>query len=450
MTTGYLAENQRFVRFCVTAILLFSVFFFASPGVRAATDNALAADAAVSYGGELGKVMVPLVESNLAAIDTFTVVLLMSFISLARPLLISALSGLGVTVPEILTDYSFGIFDNRIVCVILLIWFGLPRVLEFFNVTNPFAKVMEVEEDQINTVIMIAIIASQILANFVPELTAYAVSAEGVKGALTQGFSLVGCILLLSVSIVMYFFIRHLGFLFDISILPVSMTIPFVSFGVAALRTVFAIAMIFVARYLPVVFAVFFGLLFLLGVILFKRSYRAIRYFKSIYAKPLLKKLFGMRGGMPLVAPRLPHAVRAYAEEKHAEIVIPAFLLKKMAGVKGGSKYERWWIVSAPEGTVLCRAGGPDSGCTTIPLASENGKKLFINQAVRFHEVFTLAGPESEIVRKFLGVKKQTHIVFSKEYLDHYDRIRTQTGWIDYANYSNYLRTPQAAEGMNG
>ena len=49
-------------------------------------------------------------------------------------------------------------------------------------------------------------------------------------------------------------------------------------------------------------------------------------------------------------------------------------------------------------------------------------------------------GSEEAIAKSFKRVPKMFHIVFSKEYFYRYQEIKNMTGFVDYAEYKQYLK----------
>ena len=151
------------------------------------------------------RLVIPLIGNGfLAGVDTFTVILLMSTASL----LISAAEYFGLPVPEILSDYSFGVLENPVVCVVLLIWFGLPILLKVFSKSSSLGTIFEVTPEKLNAVINAGILLSQLIANFLPETTAQAAGTLSAGGTVSYGLSIAGCMLLLFIGMMVYFLVR--------------------------------------------------------------------------------------------------------------------------------------------------------------------------------------------------------------------------------------------------
>ena len=72
--------------------------------------------------------------------------------------------------------------------------------------------------------------------------------------------------------------------------------------------------------------------------------------------------------------------------------------------------------------------------CHRIEISDIEEKNIFIQKSLRFFEIFTLQDSQN-IGKKFKRVRKEFHIVFSKEYLHQFDTIKECTGFVDYREY---------------
>ena len=111
-------------------------------------------------------------------------------------------------------------------------------------------------------------------------------------------------------------------------------------------------------------------------------------------------------------------------------------------------KWDRFWLV-AENGTVyLVKPLFGKKGCWQIALKGTPAQKMFINSALPYYEIFHIYGSEEAIAKTFKRVPKMFHVVFSKEYFHRYDEIKQLTGFVDYADYKQYLKNYYAQPGV--
>lgn len=438
-------KNKRYILLCITLCIAFSVLFYGDMTSVNASDMD-GTGIVGSMGGSFGKVLAPIMSMGLfGGIDTSWMMIIMCVSSLGANIGGSS----GITWLEKLSGFSFGIFDNLYICIFLLIWFGLPLVLKSFSKTNAVGCSIEAAQRKVNGIMMVIVIMAEMVMNTNPKCVVRA--ASGARRVLGYGVNALVCLLVLIVTLIIYFLVRYLFSLLDILMVPVCFFVPFVSFLWVLAKLAIIGFMILLAVYMPAVYVVLSLLLIILSACLFRTAYMAVKYFEAIYVKPLFKRIFGgFDSKKPLVAPKIPSKVREFLQGRNIQMVIPAYVLKEFPNLKGMHKWDRFWLV-AENGTVyLVKPLFGKKGCWQIALRGTPAQKMFINSALPYYEIFHIYGSEEAIAQTFKRVPKMFHVVFSKEYFHRYDEIKQLTGFVDYADYKQYLKNSGAGQQMPG
>ena len=448
-------EKKKGILAYLTLCLLLSMVTFGGEGrtlasVDVTEDAALAAN---TFGGSFGEVLAPVIGTGyFAGIDMSWIMVIMSVVSLVT----TAGKSLGFKGFAKLSGYSFGIFENPVVSVLLLLWFGLPLLLKAINQTYALGLSLENLTKKWNGVLMTLIALSQLIANSAPTNVADAASGitqgSGMMVAtgtalVSRGLNVLYCFVALVITLVVYYLTRYLFSLIDIIMVLPCTFVPALSGMMEFGKLIYVVLLYLFARYVPAVYVMIFALTIFVGALLFRVAYYASRYFNNIYAKPLFKKLFkGFDEEEPLIAKKLPSKVRRCAEEMGAELVIPAYVQKVLWENRFLNHWDRWWLVSTGEGQFLVKPVFGKRDCRKIPIANTEEKKVFIKQFLFYHEIFTIEGSEDCITHALRSVPKEFHVVFSKEYLHRYQEIKNLTGFVDFAEYKEILKEKKKQE----
>ena len=92
-----------------------------------------------------------------------------------------------------------------------------------------------------------------------------------------------------------------------------------------------------------------------MAILLFKKAYITIRYFRNIYVRPFLRKFLGYDSEIPLVMPKAPKKVKLFVGEFKVDILIPVYILRKISGIKHIHRHDRWWFVSTEDKKFICK-----------------------------------------------------------------------------------------------
>ena len=430
-------ENKRYINFCITLCMVFSILFFG----KLSAVNAIDIEGSVvvgGAGGSFGQALAPVVSTGfLSGIDISWVMIIMCASALGA----SAGIGDGVPVLSKLSGFSFGIFENRYVSIALLVWFGVPLILKSFSKTNALGTSIEASQKKVNGILMAVILMSQLIMTAEPSSTVKAASAIG--STIKFGVSALVCFVILIVAMIVYLLVHYLFSLLDIIMVPVCTVVPFVSLLYVLGKLAFVWILILFAVYIPWFFFILAGVIVIVSAFLFRTAYMAVRYFEDIYVKTIFKKLFGgYDPNIPiLTVKKVPSKVTAFLADKNVQMVIPVYVLKPLPGVKGMHKWDRFWMVSEQGVTYLIKPVIGKQNILQVPLYNNPAQKMFINPFLPYYEIFNIYGSEEAIVKTFKKVPKMFHIVFSKQYYHRYPEIGNLTGFVDYRQYKDYLNS---------
>lgn len=444
---GFYYENKRFILFCVSICLVFSMLAYGNAHLTRASETVTMTETVSTLGGDFGTVFAPVAEGYMSGIDTPTVLTILCGISIALDHIPeSALTKVGEVIDvdglEGLADYSFGIIDYNFFRVLCVVWFVITKLLKSNELTRTTAVILEDVETKIGAVVTILVVATQFLANIAPQTTVQAAGNSMQTGhAVQSGFTAIMCFGLLVSVFITYFFVSYFIYFVDIILLPVCSVVGLSSFGVELLKTIGIGVLFYLSIFHPALFLVVFGAFFIVAVLLFKKAYITIRYFKNIYVKPFFKRFKGFDREIPVISPKVPKKVLDYIGDAGADIIIPVYLARKVENQDYVIKHDRWWFVSAGNKKFLCKPCFGKNDCYCMELVNNSADKMFIKKSLRFFEVFNLeAGEENNIGKLFTKVHKKMHFVFSMEYCYRFEELRELTGYTDYTIYCNQVK----------
>ena len=437
-------ENKRYIMLCVDLSLAFSVLVFGGGGRSFASST----DEVLALGGSFGVLLATIVGSGfIEGLDRNWAMVILAGTSLG------SIAGhkAGIRLFDFFDNYSFGLFENVYFSIIILVWFGLPLLLKAFSKTNAIGIALENKLKKLDAVLLLLIAMSQMIANSETADTALAaapgmvVTTAGsmpiLMGIVGRGVEVIACFMALLLMLVVFFLTRYLFLLVDIVLVPISTFIPFVSAAVVLGKLLAIIVLVLMAVYVPILFVLVLIATVAVGAMLFGVAYRACRYFGNIYAKPIIKKIFGgYDKEKPLIDEKLPAKVKTFLEDSNVRMAIPVYLLKFSAGAKYMHRWDRWWFVCTDMERFICKPVFGKNECYKLPVYHVPQQKMFINQFAAYYEMFNITGPEENLTKVFFRIPKQFHIVFSKEYFHRYQEIKSIAGFIDLAEHKQYLK----------
>ena len=172
-------------------------------------------------------------------------------------------------------------------------------------------------------------------------------------------------------------------------------------------------------------------IIFIIGCILFKSCYYAVRYFKNIYFKPLFKRIKGFDPQISLCSKKLPKRIRKYCESQGIEIqaAMPVYPLKYV-GEEKVRKYDRWWLVIAEDESYYMRKRMGKRKVRKINISSSFQQPVYIRKGLWSYEIFSYLPDEKNLAKKY--PKKAFSFALSMEYLYKFEDILRLTGYENY------------------
>lgn len=420
----------------IKCYVVFSIFFAVFLGISNngyiwASSDLLNTEQANMFGGPMAAMIMNIASASGFGVDPISIMAGEAAYVLFSPLLPSEYT--------IYLSYT-GLMQFKILSVVVIIWFIVAKALRFFSISRIAGLSIEMLEKSIGRVFLITSCIFQFLQN--PQIGMQAMASNGLAEKGISAVSTVAVIFLifgvLIFSMISYTIIRTVVFAANVLLLPLS-GIPFSSLCIE-LTKIFIVGGIFYLAFTDsTVFIICFLVGFLICFYLFRKAYILTRYFKAIYVKPLIAKIRGYRKRIPLIYPKISKKLKGYLANEDVRILIPVYAIKKVDGFKFLKRHDKWWFVSTESQQFVCKPKLFKNDFYKIELHNEDNDKMFINQALRFYEIFNLKGNEDNISKKFRRIKKEFYFVYSKEYYFRYEELKSITGFVDYKIYKKAL-----------
>lgn len=428
-------KNKCFIRLYLAFALCACVFLFYS-GENSLISNA----AALSQ------------EDNAVLGGTFTTAFLLvannANIPISPPVALSCTALMSIwneagTLPEQLQNFSFGLMDLWGVRIFVFAWAiisVLPRCSQFTRIGG---LVIEDIDQKMGKAASCIVTVSQVLANFNGGNISYAASATVVPTQSHPAFlNIALCFLLLTGLLVCFLFIRTFLFFIDIVQLPVCTVIPMTSVVSEIIKIAGVVLMYALAVFAPFTYGACYGVLLLVSFLFFKKAYISVRYFKSIYVKPLFKRIKGFDKNISLICPHAPGRILHRTEGTDLKLLLPVYALQRTTLSPFIQRHDKWWLAVSSEKCCLYKYQFFKQQLLEIPLNTETEHKIFLKNSFRFFEIFSLTD-EAPVGRPFRKLKKIWHFVYSNEYHYRLDEILLITGFADYDQYAAQKKNEQ-------
>lgn len=425
--------------------LIFSIFtaiFLAYSGVGSlvlGADLALSTSQVETLGGNSYREIILLLNGIGIAVDAATIFTIQATISGTKYLF-----GVGgvweVAEPtgilQSVLTMELGLMNNLWIALVVMVIFAIPKVCKLFGATRILGITLEDLERGVGQGLLIVMTLYVFFDSMGVGNTAYA--SENIASIAQKTTSTIAnIIILLGLLIIMkiiHYVVSTVYLFVDIILIPVS-SIPFASATIELLKSCFVLILYYLAYRHPEVFLVFAIILFIICAIIFKKAYVVVRYFKSIYVKPLVHKvwnsIWNTSTEIPLVHPKMPRKLKKLYANEPLDMALPMYSLKKYSTKELIKKYEPWWLFSQNGKLWLATTTMFGFKVKTLPLAGAKEPQLYILKSIRFFELFIIDG-KIKIKNRFSTGKKKVHFVYSKEYIEHYDQIKELIGCKDF------------------
>ncbi len=430
----YLSSHKRQIQFALIFAAFFSVFLFYS---NIGNISVNAADLSLYGTGILG--------------GTISTALIMfatnASISLAPPIALSFTAIISILndIFEFsqLDNYSFGLLDMWVFRIFVFVWAIASVLPRFFQLSHTVGVVIENVDNICGLLAVIIIPVSQVFGNMAGSEIVLAAEASSTT-KLTIGGIIVSAVILIPLFFIYlvalvtgYIFINTFMFFIDVVLVPFCSFIPFLSGAIEILKICVTFVAIILSIFLPEIYLIPYLILLIISMIFFKKAWKAVKFFKSIYVQPLIARIFGYKKDISLVNKRVPKKLIADLNANDIRIAIPVYSVKKRKDLQI-KKHEKWWFIQCGDYSYIRKKKAFSKNFYNIQLLNQASKKIFIKKSFRFFEIFTLEN-EVNIGLVFRNVWKDLHFVYSKEYFFKFDEIVNTTGFVDYSSYKRVI-----------
>ncbi|MBR5596116.1 MAG: hypothetical protein IKW30_01755 [Lachnospiraceae bacterium] len=439
--TEIYTENKKEIRIYIMFALAFSILAFSSGNVVYATATLGTAGTIMALGGQGGAILAPIVKAVPINFDVSSGLAIVSAVSILFDIVPQDfLTNVGI--PTYLIESSFGLLDVWAIRILCFVWFIVGKLPRTNRISYSTGLVLEYIETKCGKWIQALIVFSDYYANFSSALPVQASSSTDtslVIDTATTFFSAFTCFFILVSLLVIYLLIRTFFFFISIILIPFCTVVPFSALVIELLKIGLIICLEGIALVNQNLFWIIYALVLVLSIFFFKKAYITVRYFKNIYVRPFFKKFRGYDHKIPLCTKKYPRKIRNYIENEEVAILMPVYLIKKIPYHEYTYRHDKWWLVSSETKQYICKPCFMNNSCYVIELNNTEDKKVYIQQSLRFFEIFTLEN-EKDIGKTFRRIHKKIHIVFSKEYLYRFQNIKEITGFVDYTEYCKEMK----------
>jgi len=405
-------DNKRLLKFYVVMALLFAIIMCFST-----TSFAIGDDVSPVYGGTFGTTFEQAAEFAFGTSISPSYIMGLS----------SALSILKEAGVDFLPKLSFGLCDLWAVRILSFIWVALTML----------TPVIGEEMEKINTKYVgpFMIFAFEFIAIMELGKGGNSVNAAGF-GAAAAVSSSAGSTVLLIIGeffkilfmLAVYFFVRYFNYAISALVALSTGLSSLMSAAYRLFRAIFVTVVLILAEECPEVFYVFYALLIILSVLVFRWAYRIINYFKAIYIAPVKRMIFHRNDIIPLINKKAPKNL------KDSPVAIPVYSLNTKVGgveVKTRTKY---WLGVDSEGPFFYRRK-----FFRRPELKLRLEGMYLREAGLFRRGFIeISDPDRKIAR----------LVMSREYKPLFDDILNITGFADYRIVLQKAKEEKKAEGQ--
>ncbi len=334
---------------------------------------------------------------------------------------------------------------NPIVLLVIAIFWAASKLMKSNETTQIFGMVTLGELEKylgLVFILVLGVLNVTGISTGVMDAVLSAASPEVVAGPQTATWvavlSVIWSVILAILSVAVYFIMKTV--MSGIDVIQMSLSfIPGSAFFFETAKSLFAIFLITVNVIFPPLGIALNIIIFIIGCILFKSCYYAVRYFKNIYFRPLVKRIKGFDPQISLLSKKLPKRIRKYCEAQGIEIqaAMPVYPLKYV-GEERVRKYDRWWLVIAEDTSYYMRKRMGKKKVRKISLASTEQQPVYIRKGLWCYEIFSYLPDEKNLAKKY--PKKAFSFALSMEYMYKFEEILMLTG------YENYNMIQEAAK----
>lgn len=335
---------------------------------------------------------------------------------------------------------SVGVMNNEVVCYIIIVLFVLLKIIR----SNNFTKITGlVAEDIENKIGIIVSAASPFLYYFGMNSSSFAYAAEiqkdGLKSGLNSGLSIIVVAVFSIAMVITYYVVRKIVYAAEIVLVPFS-AIPFVSGLIELVKTICVIIMVFLVVNAPVISLLIYGIVFAVCLLLFKKAYVTVRYFKAIYVAPFFRRKDKM-----LIDTNKTEKYLTEEEIGSEKLFFPAFAHNRINEKIG--KYDKCWLYVKGEGLLVCKPKFWKRELLRYPLCKIAEEEYFLNKNFWYIEIFKLNKEDVNLIHyNPLRLKKSMHFIISREYVGRFNELSQVLQFKNYKEHQQELKRRKKEE----
>ena len=325
---------------------------------------------------------------------------------------------------------------NPIVLAVITVFFIVSKLMKSNETTQIFGMVTLGELEKYLGLVFILVLGILNITGLSTAAVGAVVSAAAPDATAAGGsvlvtvLSIVFSVFMAVVSVVVYFVIKTVMAGLDVVQMSLSF-IPGSAFFFETFKTLFAAFIVIVNVICPPLGIAINIIVFIIGCILFKYCYRAVRYFKSIFVKPLFKRIRGYDPQISLVSKKLTKRLTKYfvKEKIEPDMAIPVYPLKYI-GEEKVHRFDRWWMVVVGERIDYMKARAGKKRVRILHWECSETQPVYIRKGLWYYEIFAYIPHPDNMAKRF--PKKEFSFAMSHEYMCRLDEIIQKTGYTDY------------------
>jgi len=344
-----------------------------------------------------------------------------------------------------LKQLDMGLFEYWPARIVIFIWFTIHLLLSFNCLSGTVKEVMKNIDVELGKYANTVIIAVNFVLNsdLVPAHAAQEPEEITTGRIVVTAFSFVMVMIL---SFVGHYFMSLMFWAIDIILIPFKYAIPFSTLILEIFKYSLIVALTAIAIVNPWIFVWIFVIIFIISVILFRKIYAVVNYFRYVYVRGSFRRLktrFKKDYQVSLLDKKYAAKIKL-AVLPEANLVIPVFVQipywgnkKKYELTKNLKRYQRWWLVSDGSQTLLCRKG-LFGKYRTISITDNQDAKMYTVKSIFCYNLFwvdkSLYNEGDKLGRKTACYLRLT---MSREYEPLYEQFMSYCSMSDQQQGNN-------------
>lgn len=320
-------------------------------------------------------------------------------------------------------DIQTTLAGNPVILTIVTVMFVLTKILKSNSGTKIFGMVTLGEIEKKLSVIFPIILG---VIN-IYMIIKYGYYENNSIFAADNILMIIFTIFLSVLSFAVCFIIKTVVTCIEILELPLGI-IPGFSFMCEVLKSLFVIFLLWISAINPVAGMIINIIVIFISIAIFRKSYDVVKYYKSIYLAPFLCKI----GIKKKYNDKIEYRVLKYTDIKNIDYILPVFSGKRNRQFK---KYQSFYLIKKGNQIYLFKDAFLKRNIVLINLKYEYGNTIFIQNKIKYIEIFSLFDIRQCICTNYKKINKDMSFVFSKEYKNEYNNIVNSTHFVDFDEF---------------